>query len=122
MNRPAQRESQAPNTPTPTRTTPEPQTAASRPGQTREATTGVCSGGCEARIAGTSGAHCTVCHETFGSVRGFDRHRSNGTCLDPAGIGMERLDRGGWTRWITPMDDAARAHFEALNARKDGTR
>jgi hypothetical protein len=44
-----------------------------------------------------SQAHCSVCHETFGSVRGFDRHRRGGQCLDPTEItGIHRTDTGIW--------------------------
>ena len=42
-------------------------------------------------------AHCSVCHETFGSVSGFDRHRRGGQCLDPTTIpGIHRNERGIW--------------------------
>lgn len=41
-------------------------------------------GCCEGRYTGLKTAHCTVCHETFTTPAGFDRHRSRGTCLDPA--------------------------------------
>jgi hypothetical protein len=44
-----------------------------------------------------SQAHCSVCHETFGSVSGFDRHRRGGQCLDPTEItGIHRTDTGIW--------------------------
>jgi hypothetical protein len=33
---------------------------------------------------GTSASHCTKCHRTFRSPWGFDHHRSDGACLDPA--------------------------------------
>lgn len=39
---------------------------------------------CGGRFTGLSTAHCTVCHETFTSPTGFDRHRRYGKCLDPA--------------------------------------
>ncbi len=35
-----------------------------------------------------SQAHCSVCHRTFSGVWGFDKHRRNGVCLDPAELGM----------------------------------
>lgn len=41
-------------------------------------------------------AHCTVCHLTFGSVTGFDRHRRHGVCLDPLALGFAPDDRGVW--------------------------
>src|SRR5262245_55341581 len=50
-------------------------------------------GGCDARWGGFNTAHCGTCHKTFGGVSGFDAHRSDGTCLDPATIGM-RLTSG----------------------------
>jgi hypothetical protein len=44
-----------------------------------------------------SQAHCATCHETFGSVRGFDRHRRGGQCLDPATMpGIHRNPAGVW--------------------------
>ena len=44
-----------------------------------------------------SQAHCAVCHETFGSVSGFDRHRRGGECVDPATIkGIHRTPAGVW--------------------------
>lgn len=42
-------------------------------------------------------AHCAAdCHETFGSVSGFDRHRRGGECLDPATLAMHRDRNGIW--------------------------
>ena len=43
-------------------------------------------------------AHCGACHRTFGSVTGFDRHRRNGECVDPATLPMHTDARGVW-RW-----------------------
>lgn len=58
-----------------------------------------------------SQAHCGArkCHQTFGGVRGFDEHRKDGQCLDPANLGMALSDLGIWRR---PMTDDAR---ERLN-------
>ena len=46
--------------------------------------------GCSARWAGLAPAHCTACHETFGGVTGFDRHRragnGRGRCLHPTEV------------------------------------
>ena len=52
-------------------------------------------GGCDTTWAGLSIAHCGACHETFSTVRWFDAHRSQGHCLDPAGL--KRGRRGGGT-------------------------
>ena len=54
-----------------------------------------------------SDAHCSVCHRTFGRVGGFDRHRSDGWCIDPGQLDMVINTRG---RWVSPMSaqDAAR--------------
>lgn len=59
-----------------------------------------------------SQAHCAAgsCHKTFGGVGGFDKHRRDGSCLDPATLGMVEI-KGVWR---TPMDDATRARFEAM--------
>ena len=51
-----------------------------------------------------SQAHCSVCHRTFGGVRGFDKHRHNGACLEPTALGM--TDRDGI--WVRPMGATAR--------------
>lgn len=44
-----------------------------------------------------SQAHCTSCHRTFGGVKGFDEHRKDGQCLDPATRRMTEVD-GIWRR------------------------
>ena len=49
-------------------------------------------------------AHCGVCHRTWGGVTGFDAHRRDGVCLDPATLGY--VERDGV--WRTPMTDAVR--------------
>jgi hypothetical protein len=41
---------------------------------------------CGRKWVGLSQAHCPTCHEHFGSVAGFDRHRGNGHCRPPADI------------------------------------
>lgn len=46
-----------------------------------------------------SNAHCSACHETFGSVSGFDRHRRAGACVDPVTIPGQRLTDGGIWRY-----------------------
>lgn len=60
-----------------------------------------------------SQAHCAAlgCHQTFGGVRGFDEHRKDGRCLNPASLGMVRSDLGIWR---TPMSDEARERLEAV--------
>jgi hypothetical protein len=39
---------------------------------------------CGRRWSGETECHCPTCHRHFGNVSGFDRHRRNDTCLDPA--------------------------------------
>ncbi|MFI2663379.1 FDXHR family putative zinc-binding protein [Micromonospora carbonacea] len=56
-------------------------------------------------------AHCSVCHHTFGGVTGFDSHRRDGTCLDPATLGFVQRDGV----WRAPMSDDARERFARLN-------
>lgn len=41
-------------------------------------------------------AHCSACHETFGSVSGFDRHRRSGICLEPETLPMHRDRNRVW--------------------------
>jgi hypothetical protein len=54
------------------------------------------------RIPGGNGAHCGKCHESFGAVSTFDKHRQGGAdnrhCIDPATIGMHRDAYGYWRR------------------------
>jgi hypothetical protein len=47
-------------------------------------------GGCTNTWMGHTCAHCSVCHETFGSVRSFDLHRKGSRCADPAAMGLKR--------------------------------
>lgn len=58
-------------------------------------------------------AHCTVCHKTFGGIRLFDRHRKDGVCLDPAGLGMVLTEKGVWR---VPMSDEDREKMIKLRA------
>jgi len=66
-------------------------------------------------------AHCGTCHTTFGGVTGFDRHRRNGQCLDPATLGF--MPRAGIWRAPQTPDQAVRLtrmHAERRN-RRGGT-
>lgn len=51
---------------------------------------------------------CTVCHETFSTPRNFDRHRSDGWCLNPASAGMRRGSNG---HWVEEGDPSALSSF-----------
>lgn len=53
---------------------------------------------CGARWTGPGRAHCAAddCHQTFGGVTSFDVHRKNGTCLDPAVLGLILNAKGIW--------------------------
>lgn len=55
-----------------------------------------------------SQAHCAArgCGITFASVGGFDRHRKDGRCIDPAMLGMAPNDAGVWR---TPMAEDIKA-------------
>lgn len=57
-------------------------------------------------------AHCptALCHQTFNSPSGFDRHRRGGLCLRPAEVGMVIDDRGVWRM---PISDADRVRLAA---------
>lgn len=46
-------------------------------------------------------ALCTVCHEVFGGVSNFDRHRVDGWCLNPATLKMHLTEAGVWRDIIT---------------------
>lgn len=67
--------------------------------------------GCTTRWSGFGIAHCGACHETFGGVGGFDKHRAGskdrrfqqGECTDPSLLGLERNVHG---TWVTPSNGA----------------
>lgn len=90
-------------------TTPEPFTATRDARQVRERPIGSKCGSDCARPTPAQ-AHCSVCHTTFGGVSGFDAHRRDGVCADPASLGMEC--RG--EVWRTPMSEAGVERFRAL--------
>lgn len=47
---------------------------------------------------GTRYCKCPACDRFFGGVSGFDRHRVNSVCVDPASVGLELNARGYWVR------------------------
>lgn len=49
-------------------------------------------------------AKCTVCHEVFGGVTLFDRHRNDGWCVNPADLGFHLTDKGVWRMPLTEQD------------------
>lgn len=56
-------------------------------------------------------AHCkSGCHRTFGGVGGFDRHRRDGQCLDPATLGY--VERDGI--WRAPLSEEGAARLRGL--------
>jgi hypothetical protein len=61
--------------------------------------------GCGARWAGENLCHCSVCHLTFMSVSGFDKHRvgpvGQTRCRTPeelTAVGMEPNESGHWRK------------------------
>ena len=81
---------------------------------------------CGRNWTGLAQAHCTVCHEHFGSVRGFDRHRSTGRCQDPAGIVarsgrrvFRNADGGLGGTWVLDTDRVHPQHAKRLAERDD---
>jgi hypothetical protein len=61
----------------------------------------------------SAACHCAAegCHRTFGSETGFNDHRSDGVCHDPARLRTRRyelLTRGGWTRWVKVLTEQDR--------------
>lgn len=62
-------------------------------------TTNTC-GGCTTTWAGVTAAHCANCHQTFGGVRSFDRHRKAGTCHPPETVGLHWNPER--SRWVQP--------------------
>lgn len=76
---------------------------------------------CDSRWAGANTAHCPTCCATFSSPRSFDAHRirrgpKEGTCADPATVGLVLADRVGYQVWGYPVDEAAAAHFARQKA------
>lgn len=60
-------------------------------------------------------AHCTVCHETFGGVTMFDRHRVGGRCLPPDQCRM--VDRDGvWREQLTAAQKASLDRLQRTKA------
>lgn len=70
--------------------------------------------GSTCRTPGPSHAHCAAagCHRTLASITDFDRHRRDGHCLHPAGLGL--VERAGL--WASPERHAADAAFVARRA------
>lgn len=74
-------------------------------------------GSCTTRWNGSNTAHCggtRGCHQTFTSPRGFDRHRRDGACVNPAEAGLVAIDRVGYTAWGYPADEDDLARLRAL--------
>lgn len=57
---------------------------------------------CRLRWGSRSWCHCTGCHRTFRSTGGFDKHRRDMVCIDPAEIGMEMDEKGCF---YSPMNE-----------------
>lgn len=57
---------------------------------------------CPRKWYGLSEAHCATCHEHFGSMSGFDKHRKGGECLLPAERGLVAAERRGGPTWVQP--------------------
>jgi hypothetical protein len=62
---------------------------------------------CGARWSGGRTAHCPAdCHKTFSGVTGFDAHRRNGQCLDPASIGLTLQPGRAYECWGTSEEQS----------------
>lgn len=59
-------------------------------------------------------AHCAACHETFGSVTSFDRHRKQGSCrpADLDGRLTYHPTRQAWIELRT-VGDGLQSHEQA---------
>lgn len=70
--------------------------------------------GCDKRWSGFNMAHCSVCHETFGGVGSFDKHRAGtkdkcrsiGECTPPAEMGLTQNTHGTWVAPSNGVDFA----------------
>jgi hypothetical protein len=47
---------------------------------------------------GSARCLCRACGETFSTVRGFEAHRYQGTCLSPRDAGLAQGKGGVWKR------------------------
>lgn len=65
---------------------------------------------CGAMWTSTRAAHCASCHETFGGVSGFEKHRRNLQCIDPATLGLVLVEQEqGVSLWRRPAPVFAEA-------------
>lgn len=77
-------------------------------------------GGCDKRWSGANICHCKTCHETFGGLSSFDKHRAGtkdgkrrqGECTPPADVGLVLNAHG---TWVAPSDgvDFAAIHWRS---------
>jgi hypothetical protein len=76
---------------------------------------------CPSRWSGLKAAHCPSCCRTFSSPASFDAHRirREGTCADPAGVGLVPIDRFGYLTWGFPPSRAAAAYFARQTAERE---
>lgn len=75
-------------------------------------------GGCANTWAGLAMCHCATCHQTFGGIRSFDRHRTGGVCHEPTSLGFYYNEsRRCWSEpysWARPnADQPAKAVLHA---------
>lgn len=75
---------------------------------------------CGRKWSGLSQAHCGTCCRHFGSVRGFDRHRATGRCVDPATI-RDQSGRPYFKAVVGPLGttwsrDNPRGHYRSDGA------
>jgi hypothetical protein len=68
----------------------------------------MCTSECPTLPQNTAVSHCGACHETFSTVRNFDRHRVNFECVDPATKGLIQGMDGRW-REAPPNEAILRA-------------
>lgn len=65
---------------------------------------------------GTNSCLCTVCHEVFGGIGNFDKHRKDGWCRNPETIGLRRNEHGIW-RGSMPPEDLERLEAKAAGGK-----
>lgn len=71
-------------------------------------------GRCDARWSGTNVAHCSLCHTTFRSPSGFDRHRRGDLCITPETLDFVATERHGLTLWGHRVDTDALERLKRL--------
>ncbi len=53
-------------------------------------------GNCTSEWTGKTRCHCAACHNTFGGLTSFDKHRRSYKCLNPEDLDLHLNENGIW--------------------------